>query len=65
MQDQLHSSQRETSTFRRTPRSSTNASGDIMFKTAEAEWCEPVMVLNLPNSCSTRERADGQAARLL
>jgi len=31
-------------------------------KTADAEWCQPVFVLNLPSSCSTRERADGQAA---
>jgi hypothetical protein len=29
------------------------------------EWCQPVLVLNLPNSRSTRERADGQAERLL
>src|SRR6266511_3234880 len=34
-------------------------------KTADAEWCQPVFVLNLPNSRSTRERADGQAERLL
>ncbi len=34
-------------------------------KTADAEWCQPVFVLNLPNSCSTCERADGQAERLL
>ena len=34
-------------------------------KTADAEWCQPVFVLNLPNSCSTRARADGRAERLL
>ena len=32
-------------------------------KTADAEWCQPVFVLNLPNSRPTRERADGQAER--
>jgi hypothetical protein len=31
------------------------ASGDIMFKAAEVEWCRPVFVLNLPNLRSTRE----------
>jgi hypothetical protein len=34
-------------------------------KTADAEWCQPVFVLNWPNSRSTRARADGQAERLL
>jgi len=34
-------------------------------KTADAEWGQPVFVLNLPNSYSTRERADGQVERLL
>jgi hypothetical protein len=34
-------------------------------KAADAEWCQPVFVLNLPNPRSTRERADGQAERLL
>jgi hypothetical protein len=38
--------------------------GDITFETADAVWCQPV-VLNLPNSRSTRGRADGQAERLL
>src|SRR6266571_5201177 len=36
-----------------------------MFKTAYLESCQPVFVFNLPNSRSTRERADGQAERLL
>ena len=33
-------------------------------KTADAEWCQPVFVLNPPNSRSGRERVDRQAERL-
>ena len=37
-----------------------DASGDIMFKTADLEWCQPVFVLDLPNSRSRREGLTGK-----
>jgi hypothetical protein len=59
MQDQLHSSQRNEH-FSTDTSFADDASGDITFKTADAEWCQPVFVLNLPNSRSTRERLTGK-----
>jgi hypothetical protein len=59
MQDQLHSSHRERALSTDTS-FVDDASGDIMFKTADLEWCESVFVLNLPNSRSTREELTGK-----
>jgi hypothetical protein len=36
---------------------------DPLRSRTNTEWCQPVFVLNLPNSHSTPERADGQAER--